>query len=342
MNEIDDRTPEDASADVGVQPGVRLAEARERLKLSAADVARQLKLSVAQVEALESGQFERLPGVVFVRGFIRNYARLVKLDPDQLLEAAAGSLPQQSARPEAPPSQNIPFPSSRPRLRRKYIWVAVVLVAALAFYEFFVSGKNTVVTTHPIEVTPAPLPLTIAKEEKSPEPAAAIPKPETASAEPIAAPTKPMAAPSNAGKVVTAEETPAPSQESTQPAQAATEQPAAEPAKVAPAPEDSVTPPPAAAVAPAPQPESASVRPEPAERQVTLVFEDESWVEIRDRHGKVLLYQLNPPGTREAVNGRPPLSFVIGNPQSVRLTYDDRAVDLEPHSKTGVARMTLE
>ncbi len=342
MSEIDNRTPEHARADVGLQPGVRLAEARERLKLSAADVARQLKLSVAQVEALESGQFERLPGVVFVRGFIRNYARLVKLDPDELLEAAAGSLPQQSARPEAPPSQNIPFPSSRPRRSRKYIWGAMVLVAALAFYEFFVSSEETVVTTHPIEVTPPPLPLTTPKEEKSPEPVAAVPEPKTASPGPIAAPAKPMAAPSNAGKAVTAEKAPAPSQASTQPARAATKQSAAEPAKAAPAPEDSVTPPPAAAVAPAPQPESASVRPEPAERQVTLVFEDESWVEIRDRHGKVLLYQLNLPGTREAVNGLPPLSFVIGNPQSVRLTYDDRAVDLEPHSKTGVARMTLE
>jgi hypothetical protein len=33
---------------------------------------------------------------------------------------------------------------------------------------------------------------------------------------------------------------------------------------------------------------------------------------------------------------------VIGNAHGVRLTYDDRAVDLERHTKTDVARMTLE
>ena len=78
MNETDDRTGESAPGETGVNPGVRLARARETLKLGTADVARQLKLSIGQVEALEAGQFERLPGAVFVRGFIRNYARLVK------------------------------------------------------------------------------------------------------------------------------------------------------------------------------------------------------------------------------------------------------------------------
>jgi cytoskeleton protein RodZ len=82
--------------------------------------------------------------------------------------------------------------------------------------------------------------------------------------------------------------------------------------------------------------------PKSGERQVTLLFEDESWVEIRDRDGKVILWQLNLPGTRQVVSGRPPLSFVIGNAHGVRLTYDDRAVDLAPYTRTDVARMTLE
>jgi cytoskeleton protein RodZ len=316
MSETDDRMPEHAAGDIGVHPGARLAEARELLKLGAADVARQLKLSVAQVEALERGQFDRLPGSVFVRGFIRNYARLVKLDPDELLRAAANSLPRHAPRPEVPLSQDIPFPSTRPRRWRKYAWLAAVLVAALASYEFFVSSEETVVTTHPVEVTPAPLPVTIPKGEKTPVPM-----------------TTPPAA----------DKTPAPLQAAQPPGQVATKTPATEPAKMAPTPEP-VKPPPSAAAAPAPEaePAAASPPPDPAQRQVTLVFEDESWVEIRDRHGKLLLFQLNPPGTRQVVNGLPPLSFVIGNAHGVRLTYDDRAVDLERHTKTDVARMTLE
>jgi cytoskeleton protein RodZ len=75
---------------------------------------------------------------------------------------------------------------------------------------------------------------------------------------------------------------------------------------------------------------------------VTLEFEDESWVEIRDRDGKVILWQLNLPGTRQVLSGRPPLSFVIGNAHGVRLTYDDQPVNLGPYTRTDVARMTLE
>jgi cytoskeleton protein RodZ len=87
---------------------------------------------------------------------------------------------------------------------------------------------------------------------------------------------------------------------------------------------------------------AASAGPKPGERQVMLEFEDESWVEIRDRDGRVILWQLNLRGTRQVVSGRPPLSFVIGNAHGVRLTYDDRPVDLAPHTRTDVARMTLE
>jgi cytoskeleton protein RodZ len=324
MSETDDRISEHATEDSGAHPGTRLAEARELLKLSAADVARQLKLSVAQVEALENGQFDRLPGSVFVRGFIRNYARLVKLDPDDLLRAAANSLPQQAPRPEVPLSQDIPFPSTRPRRWRKYFWITAVLVAALAFYELFVSGKEAVVTTHSLDVTPVPLPVAKSKDENLPAPPAV--KPTSAPADKMAPSDKTLASSSAA-------------QPAEQPATTMT----AEPPKAAPAPEPVKGQPTAEAVPP-PQAEPAAPPPprEPAQRQATLVFEDESWVEVRDRDGKVLLFQLNPPGTRQVVSGRPPLSFVIGNAHGVRLTYDDRTVDLEHHTKTDVARLTLE
>jgi histidyl-tRNA synthetase len=53
-------------------------------------VAQQLKLSPRQVRALETDDFTRLPGRTFVRGFVRNYARLVALDPELVLGALPG------------------------------------------------------------------------------------------------------------------------------------------------------------------------------------------------------------------------------------------------------------
>jgi cytoskeleton protein RodZ len=352
MSETDDQTAEHATGEIEVKLGARLAEARERLKLSASDVARQLKLSVAQVEALENDQFDRLPGSVFVRGFIRNYARLVKLDPEEFLQAVGDRLPQQASRPETPPSQDIPFPSARPRQWPKYAGIAAVLVVALAVYEFFVSSDETVVTTHSTEATPAPLPMAIPKEKPPPAPMAIPAKlPETSMPPPAAATRKAaakMAAtpePSvEAPKPVAAIPSPAPAIEAPKPVAAIpSPAPAIEaPKPVAPVPSLEPAGPPSAASLPAPEPETASQTLKPSERQVTLVFEDESWVEIRDRDGMLILFQLNAPGTRQVVSGRPPLSFVIGNAHGVRLTYDDRPVDLARHTKTDVARMTLE
>lgn len=73
--------------------GGLLRSAREALGASVDGIAQQLKLAPRQVQALEDNDFAQLPGRTFVRGFLRNYARLVRLDPDVVLAA----LPEGSA-----------------------------------------------------------------------------------------------------------------------------------------------------------------------------------------------------------------------------------------------------
>ncbi len=77
-------------------------------------------------------------------------------------------------------------------------------------------------------------------------------------------------------------------------------------------------------------------------RRIVMKFAGESWVEIRNRDGKVLTSQLNSSGTEQTIEGRPPFSLIIGNAQYVRLSYDDRPIDLAPHVKVEVARFTLD
>jgi cytoskeleton protein RodZ len=77
-------------------------------------------------------------------------------------------------------------------------------------------------------------------------------------------------------------------------------------------------------------------------RRIVLKFDASSWVEIRGRDGRALISQLNPAGSEQTVEGRPPFALVIGNAQFVRLSYDDRQIDLAPHVKVEVARFTLE
>jgi cytoskeleton protein RodZ len=101
----------------------------------------------------------------------------------------------------------------------------------------------------------------------------------------------------------------------------------------------------APAIAPASAPQaapSADVTVAPGNRRITLVFDQESWVLVRARDGKVLIAQLNPAGSERVVEGSPPFEIVIGNAAHVRVRYDDRDVDLAPHMKIDVARLKLE
>src|SRR6266566_4773877 len=80
-NDVDGLAPVAASAGAGA----RLRAAREAAGLSLDQVAQQLKLAPRQVKALEDESFGELPGRTFARGFVRNYARLLNLDGDDLL-----------------------------------------------------------------------------------------------------------------------------------------------------------------------------------------------------------------------------------------------------------------
>ena len=84
------------------------------------------------------------------------------------------------------------------------------------------------------------------------------------------------------------------------------------------------------------------VRAAPGEQVVRLRFARESWVEIRDRNGRKIFSQLNSPGTEQVVSGLPPLSLVVGNANGVQLTHNEQPVNLGPHTKIDVARLTLE
>lgn len=71
----------------GLSPGGILGNARRRRGLSIADVAYALKLAPRQVEAIEADAFDQLRGLTFARGFVRNYARHLGIDPEPLLDA---------------------------------------------------------------------------------------------------------------------------------------------------------------------------------------------------------------------------------------------------------------
>jgi cytoskeleton protein RodZ len=297
-------------------PGAMLSAAREELNLSVSDVARHLKLSPAQVEALEEGAYDRLPGRVFVRGFLRNYAKLLGIDPQPLLRSIEHEMPQPPVVEEAPQSPEVVMPREQPaRWPMRLLFAAMAIVGALAIYEF---GFNE--------------PRGDAKETQ----ATAAPGADAAAAEaslttaPVAPPVAPSPPPASSGadaKTIPAAPAPPPAA-SAAAATAATTLPGVPAARGQ-----------GELLAAAPVGDKAPLA---GERALQFKFDVESWVEIRDRNDKIIFSKLNRAGSEERVNGVPPLKLVVGNARGVHLNYDDKPVDLSPHIGVTVARLTLQ
>lgn len=81
----------------------------------------------------------------------------------------------------------------------------------------------------------------------------------------------------------------------------------------------------------------------PVRSTLQLEFQGRSWVEIRERDGRVIFSQDNPAGSRSSVEGLLPLTLTIGNAAAVKLLWLDKPIDLKPHlGGTGVAQLVLQ
>lgn len=125
---------------VRTTPGSLLLAQRETLELSLQHVADELNLTMHYVRALESDSYDKLPGDVFVKGYIRSYARLLGLDPDQMLEIYRDFTTHKLARKEEAIKRH-----ARRRMDKNRPWiivsgVAFVVVAILLW--FFSAGDD--------------------------------------------------------------------------------------------------------------------------------------------------------------------------------------------------------
>lgn len=78
-----DAPPVASDLDVGAE----LKAGRKKVGLSEIEIAQELRIDLEQVQGLENNQYEGLSSAVFVKGYVRNYARLVGLDPTPLIVA---------------------------------------------------------------------------------------------------------------------------------------------------------------------------------------------------------------------------------------------------------------
>jgi cytoskeleton protein RodZ len=191
--------------------GQLLAAERERQGLSRVEMAQRLHMSPLQVEALETGQFSRLPKGPFLRGFVRNYAKALGLDGEALVAKLAQDRPAESAPRIVVPSQNIRFDPLGERLSNPYVKAAGIAAVAIAlgfaamYWWLFIRptppaahkpAPATTSSSTPAPV-PAPAPTASAPAVPMPQPAppAMPPPPKSEPAVPPKAQASPAATP---------------------------------------------------------------------------------------------------------------------------------------------------
>ena len=270
--------------------GQQLRAAREARGLSVSEVAQSLKLGPRQVAALESEEWQLLPGNTMIRGFVRNYARLFNLDVEPLMRGLDAVQLQQ--RPQlaasAGTSASLPTPPGRRAERRDYLAVLgglLLLAMAVVVYFFAPLDEWQARLIEVIENRSA-----ASRTERSP-PAPALPT--TGDSAPRVAPAESVATVSAPHATVLA----------------AAASPSAEAAT------------------------SGGLR---------LSFAQSAWVEVRDAMGQTIVSGMMPAGSQREIGGQAPFSLVIGNATQVTLQYRGRMIDLAPHSKGDVARLTVE
>ncbi len=309
--------------------GEKLRQARTTLGLTPADVAAKLKLGPRQIEALESEDLAQLPGDVFTRGFVRNYARLVKIDPELLIVPI--DINAAIADTITAPSEGVSFAS--PGLRR---WVLLPLLA-LSFFVLMVAllyywlrqGEAALVTT-PIE--------SAATQAAPAESIMSVPVPTAATQESLAPADALPSAPTGMPPMKTPPPAAAPA--AAVPAPLALPRPALpEP----PSPPATVTSPsvPSAPAAAAPAASTPAVPVAGSRHTLRFTPGLDAWIQVVDGKGK-RYSRLVPAGSAEIFVGEPPFRLVVGEAAQVKLTYDGHSIDLTPYIGQKVARLTLE
>ena len=303
-----------------------LAAAREAQGVPAAEMAGRLRLHPRQLEALEQERLDELPSAPFVRGYVRSYAKELKIDPAPLLAALGTRLPA-----PATIGLNAPAGLMMTEVRRAGVERAsrmmVIGGTLVALFTLAIVGWIASTRLKPAAVPPQ-VPQAAAPQEA---PAAAAPVTDPGSGTATGAPgtgESPVAAVAQPG-------TPPPVAPAAESAAATTVATTA--ATTAPTTAATTAVPAPTVGAPA----AASTMASGLRLQVSG---KPSWIEVTDADGRVVFVGTLSSGAEQYLaNLKPPLRLTIGNASTVTVTYRGKLVDLQPHIRANdLARLTLE
>jgi len=323
--------------------GTVLKAAREQKNLTLEDISSRLRLSVHQIKALENDDFSILPSAAtMTRGFIRNYARLLEIDAEPLLQVYQAHASGHTNHSLTIKSENILISSTQKPVWKKYIissLLIVLLIGAWVIYmDYFHVAAEHNTTSLPVAQAEKESALPPITTEPMPEPA--LPAAERDAAEDVIAPAPAESRP--ADKPLADNATPAATSAApaTAPASALPSEPTApvKPVQL-PAPAPAANSASSLANSQNQTPPSASVKPA---LKIRFTFSEPTWVSVLDADNKEVLNKTGQPGSQEKIEVTPPARLVIGNANGTQLEVNNKTIDLAPYNRLNVVRLTLE
>lgn len=278
------------------QVGAGLRAVREQLGWKLPDVAAALRIRLPYLEAIERGELAALPGQAYQTGFVRSYAQILGLDPDEILRRfrAEGGM-ETSTKAEL--SFLAPVPDRAvPRGAIVLVGVVLLLVGYALWYRHTETERRL---AQSVPEVPAELaPLAVPPKPAIPPALAAKPAPMMAAQAAMAPPKAPIS-------------TPAPS-----PAPAATPAPAQPPAAA-------TAPPPATQAAPAAV--APAVTPALPGQGLSILATADDWVEVRDQTGNILFSKVLHAGDSWPVPDEAGLTMTAGNAGGTEIADNGKA-----------------
>ena len=306
-NNIDDNEVETdgdiESAEKTKSVGQVLQTARLAQVMSIQDVARQLRLSERQVTAIEEDDHSKFPNQTFLRGFIRNYSKLVREDTEEFSQLLQQTFPPISTQAISYPVDGTVFNPDHKQSRGNIIIILVaVLVSLLLIYEVYRSGGDNLQIDTNVENTTINNATTQSEIEVEQAPGN----------DEIQLPSVINSNSSNFNSLNDKDQPKNDKIEKEQQVKTALEV------------------------------EHKPVQKE-GEQALHFMFNEDSWVEVKDAGGKRIFSQVGPGNTERTIYGRPPFSLTVGNAANVKLIYNNKSVDLLPYTSKhgGVARLSL-
>lgn len=302
----------DAPATTALTAGQLLRQAREQRNMSDADVALQLNLRLALVQQIEADQLDSSILITFVRGYLRAYARLVKLPEQQVLQA----FEQQNAGNAEPskPMQTFSNRTGHQATENRFMWltyaIGFILVLMLVLWWWQTTSPGAGDASQP-PVAAATTDSLLATDNSSNSINSSDSSENSENSESsdtaVITPDNVAAGSNNAAAVVDSQADFMASQ--TLP---------------------SLTSEPLAEEVPAAQ-----------QDVITMNFQDNCWIDVLDADGNRIAYGTKEAGYQMTVSGKAPFVVTLGNPSVVRITLNNQPFDMSSLPDGRVAKFTL-